>query len=65
EMRLERFMKQKPPTFTGGYNLNGAYKWLEELAIIFEAMECPRKARQPLEPMYYARRLTSGGRMLR
>ncbi|MCI91759.1 hypothetical protein A2U01_0113054, partial [Trifolium medium] len=20
EMRLERFMKQKPPTFTGGYN---------------------------------------------
>ncbi|MCI70852.1 hypothetical protein A2U01_0092115, partial [Trifolium medium] len=26
EMRLERFMKQKPPTFTGGYNPDGAYK---------------------------------------
>ncbi|MCI73536.1 hypothetical protein A2U01_0094800, partial [Trifolium medium] len=26
EMRLERFMKQKPPTFTGGYNPNGAHK---------------------------------------
>ncbi|MCI82021.1 cellular nucleic acid-binding protein, partial [Trifolium medium] len=40
EMRLERFMKQKPPTFTGGYNPDEAYKWLEELEIIFEAMEC-------------------------
>ncbi|MCI72048.1 cellular nucleic acid-binding protein, partial [Trifolium medium] len=37
EMRLERFMKQKPPTFSGGYNPDGAYKWLEELEIIFEA----------------------------
>ncbi|MCI69863.1 hypothetical protein A2U01_0091126, partial [Trifolium medium] len=35
EMRLERFMKQKPPTFTRGYNPDGAYKWLEELEIIF------------------------------
>ncbi|MCI91773.1 hypothetical protein A2U01_0113068, partial [Trifolium medium] len=26
EMRLERFIKQKPPTFTGGYNPDGAYK---------------------------------------
>ncbi|MCI85222.1 hypothetical protein A2U01_0106501, partial [Trifolium medium] len=26
EMRLEWFMKQKPPTFTGGYNPDGAYK---------------------------------------
>ncbi|MCI77035.1 hypothetical protein A2U01_0098305, partial [Trifolium medium] len=30
-MRLKRFMKQKLPTFTGGYNPDGAYKWLEEL----------------------------------
>ncbi|MCI58935.1 hypothetical protein A2U01_0080190, partial [Trifolium medium] len=35
EMRLERFMKQKPPTFTGGYNPDGAYKWLEEHAEMF------------------------------
>ncbi|MCI74466.1 cellular nucleic acid-binding protein, partial [Trifolium medium] len=40
EMRLERFMKQKPPTFTGGYNPDGAYKWIDEIEIIFEAMEC-------------------------
>ncbi|MCI69900.1 hypothetical protein A2U01_0091163, partial [Trifolium medium] len=26
EMRLEKFMKQKPPTFTEGYNPDGAYK---------------------------------------
>ncbi|MCI56340.1 hypothetical protein A2U01_0077591, partial [Trifolium medium] len=25
EMRLERFMKQKLPIFTGGYNPDGAY----------------------------------------
>ncbi|MCI75287.1 cellular nucleic acid-binding protein, partial [Trifolium medium] len=39
EVRLERFMKQKPPTFIGGYNPDGAYKWLEELETIFEAMD--------------------------
>ncbi|MCI88537.1 hypothetical protein A2U01_0109824, partial [Trifolium medium] len=33
DVRLERFMKQKPPMFTGGYNPDGAYKWLEELEI--------------------------------
>ncbi|MCI22911.1 hypothetical protein A2U01_0044089, partial [Trifolium medium] len=40
EARLERFMKHKPPTFPGGYNLEGAVKWLEEVEIIFEAMRC-------------------------
>ncbi|MCI80751.1 hypothetical protein A2U01_0102022, partial [Trifolium medium] len=38
EMRLERFMRQKQPTFTGGYNPDGAHKWLEEVENIFEAM---------------------------
>ncbi|MCI77832.1 hypothetical protein A2U01_0099102, partial [Trifolium medium] len=38
EARLERFMKHKPPIFIGGYNLEGAVKWLEEVEIIFEAM---------------------------
>ncbi|MCI97171.1 hypothetical protein A2U01_0118472, partial [Trifolium medium] len=28
EMRLERFMKHKPPTFTGGYNPEGAVNWI-------------------------------------
>ncbi|MCI65846.1 hypothetical protein A2U01_0087104, partial [Trifolium medium] len=40
EARLVRFMKHKPPTFTGGYNPKGAVKWLEEVEIIFEAMRC-------------------------
>ncbi|MCI22342.1 GRAS family transcription factor, partial [Trifolium medium] len=33
-------MKHKPPTFTGGYNPEGAVNWLEEVEIIFEAMGC-------------------------
>ncbi|MCI92180.1 cellular nucleic acid-binding protein, partial [Trifolium medium] len=40
EARLERFMKHKPPTFTRGYNPEGAVNWLEEVEIIFEAMGC-------------------------
>ncbi|MCI87018.1 cellular nucleic acid-binding protein, partial [Trifolium medium] len=40
EMRLERFMKHKPPTFSRGYNPEGAVNWLEEVEIIFEAMGC-------------------------
>ncbi|MCI59473.1 hypothetical protein A2U01_0080728, partial [Trifolium medium] len=48
EMRLERFMKQKPPTITGGYNPDGAYNWLEELEIIFEAMECSEEGKTTL-----------------
>ncbi|MCI93805.1 putative Ty3/Gypsy polyprotein/retrotransposon, partial [Trifolium medium] len=40
EMRLERFMRQKPPTFTGGYDPDEAHKWLEEVENIFEAMAC-------------------------
>ncbi|MCI84979.1 hypothetical protein A2U01_0106257, partial [Trifolium medium] len=35
EIRLERFMKHKPPTFTGGYDPEGAVSWLEEVEIIF------------------------------
>ncbi|MCI85536.1 hypothetical protein A2U01_0106815, partial [Trifolium medium] len=39
-MRLERFMKHKPTLFTGGYNPEGAAKWVEEVEIIFDAMGC-------------------------
>ncbi|MCI97181.1 cellular nucleic acid-binding protein, partial [Trifolium medium] len=35
---MERFMRHKPPTFTGEYNPDGAVKWLDEVEIIFEAM---------------------------
>ncbi|MCI51880.1 hypothetical protein A2U01_0073124, partial [Trifolium medium] len=40
EKRLERFMLHKPTIFTGGYNPEGAIKWIEEVEIIFEAMGC-------------------------
>ncbi|MCI57795.1 hypothetical protein A2U01_0079046, partial [Trifolium medium] len=29
ELRLERFMNNKPPIFNGGYDLDGAQKWIE------------------------------------
>ncbi|MCI70580.1 hypothetical protein A2U01_0091843, partial [Trifolium medium] len=47
-MRLERFMRQKPPTFTGGYNPDGTHKWLEEVKIIFEAMGCSEEGKTTL-----------------
>ncbi|MCI92156.1 hypothetical protein A2U01_0113452, partial [Trifolium medium] len=31
EMRLERFMKHNLKLFTGGYNPEGAVKWVEEV----------------------------------
>ncbi|MCI64431.1 hypothetical protein A2U01_0085689, partial [Trifolium medium] len=34
--RLERLMRHKPSIFTGGYNSDGAIKWIEEVEIIFE-----------------------------
>ncbi|MCI79528.1 hypothetical protein A2U01_0100799, partial [Trifolium medium] len=37
EKRLEWFMRHKPSIFTGGYNPDGAIKWIEEVEIIFEA----------------------------
>ncbi|MCI56300.1 hypothetical protein A2U01_0077551, partial [Trifolium medium] len=40
EKRLERFMSHKPTLFTGGYNPEGAIKWIEDVEIIFEAMGC-------------------------
>ncbi|GAU44594.1 hypothetical protein TSUD_187840 [Trifolium subterraneum] len=40
EKRLERFLKHKPSFFTGGFNPDGAVKWVEEVEIIFDAIEC-------------------------
>ncbi|MCI65409.1 hypothetical protein A2U01_0086667, partial [Trifolium medium] len=40
EKRLERFISHKPTLFTGGYNPEGAIKWVDEVEIIFEAMGC-------------------------
>ncbi|MCI43148.1 cellular nucleic acid-binding protein, partial [Trifolium medium] len=38
ELRLERFMKNGPPIFDGGYDPEGAQKWLEGVERIFKAM---------------------------
>ncbi|MCI71264.1 putative Ty3/Gypsy retrotransposon polyprotein, partial [Trifolium medium] len=35
ELRLERFMKNNPPIFTGGYDPEGAQKWIEGVERIF------------------------------
>ncbi|GAU48050.1 hypothetical protein TSUD_404850 [Trifolium subterraneum] len=40
EKRLDRFLKHKPSFFVGGFNPVGAVKWVEEVEIIFDAMEC-------------------------
>ncbi|GAU49588.1 hypothetical protein TSUD_138750 [Trifolium subterraneum] len=40
EKRLDRFLKHKPSFFLGGFNPDGAVKWVEEVEIIFDAMEC-------------------------
>ncbi|GAU29258.1 hypothetical protein TSUD_392080 [Trifolium subterraneum] len=39
EKRLDRFLKHKPSFFVGGFNPDGAVKWVEEVEIIFDAME--------------------------
>ncbi|MCI79629.1 putative Ty3/Gypsy retrotransposon polyprotein, partial [Trifolium medium] len=48
EARLKHFTKHKPPTFTGGYNPEGAVTWLEEVEIIFEAMRCTEEDKTAL-----------------
>ncbi|GAU42645.1 hypothetical protein TSUD_398500, partial [Trifolium subterraneum] len=40
EKRLDRFLKHKPSFFVGGFNPDEAVKWVEEVEIIFDAMEC-------------------------
>ncbi|GAU49783.1 hypothetical protein TSUD_369070 [Trifolium subterraneum] len=40
EKRLDMFLKHKPSFFVGGFNPDEAVKWVEEVEIIFDAMEC-------------------------
>ncbi|GAU25208.1 hypothetical protein TSUD_151080 [Trifolium subterraneum] len=40
EKRLDRFLKHKPSFFVGGFNPDGAFKWIKEVEIIFDAMDC-------------------------
>ncbi|GAU48068.1 hypothetical protein TSUD_404960 [Trifolium subterraneum] len=48
EKRLDRFLKHKPSFFVGGFNPDGAVKWVEEVEIIFDAMECANENKLPL-----------------
>ncbi|MCI74469.1 hypothetical protein A2U01_0095733, partial [Trifolium medium] len=38
-------MSHKPTLFTGGYNSEGAIKWIDEVEIIFEAMDCTEESK--------------------
>ncbi|XP_020206946.1 uncharacterized protein LOC109791984, partial [Cajanus cajan] len=38
---LERFQRNNPPSFRGGYNPDGAIDWIFEVEKIFQAMGCP------------------------
>ncbi|MCI93031.1 putative Ty3/Gypsy polyprotein/retrotransposon, partial [Trifolium medium] len=40
ELKLERFMNNKPSIFNGGYDPDGAQKWIEGVERIFRAMRC-------------------------
>ncbi|GAU34858.1 hypothetical protein TSUD_259380 [Trifolium subterraneum] len=45
---LDRFLKHKPSFFVGGFNPDGAVKWVEEVEIIFDAMECANENKPAL-----------------
>ncbi|MCI58710.1 putative Ty3/Gypsy polyprotein/retrotransposon, partial [Trifolium medium] len=40
ELRLERFMNNKQPIFKGGYDPDGAQRWIKGIERIFGAMRC-------------------------
>ncbi|XP_040862763.1 uncharacterized protein [Glycine max] len=38
---LDRFQRNNPPSFNGGYNPDGAQNWIREIDKIFRVMACP------------------------
>ena len=40
---LDRFQRNNPPTFRGGYDPEGAETWLKEMRKIFRVMQCPEE----------------------
>jgi hypothetical protein len=40
EQRLDRFIRNKPPTFKGMHDPEGAQDWMQEIERIFRAMDC-------------------------
>ena len=44
---LDRFQRNNPPTFSGGYNPDGAQTWIREIEKIFRVMACPEEQKVP------------------
>ena len=44
---LDRFQRNNPSTFNGGYNPDGAQKWIQEIEKIFRVMACPEEQKVP------------------
>ena len=40
---LDRFQRNNPPAFRGGYDPEGTETWLKEIRKIFRIMQCPDK----------------------
>ena len=40
---LDRFQRNNPPSFNGGYNPDGAQNWIREIEKIFRVMACPER----------------------
>jgi len=38
---LDRFQRNNPPSFSGGYNPDGAQNWIREIEKNFQVMACP------------------------
>ena len=38
---LDRFQRNNPPSFSRGYNPDGAQNWIREIEKIFRVMACP------------------------
>jgi len=45
ELRLDKFMRNKRPTFKGRYNLDGAQNWLQGIERIFRQLRSLMKRR--------------------
>ncbi|MCI82676.1 putative Ty3/Gypsy polyprotein/retrotransposon, partial [Trifolium medium] len=47
ENRMDRFLRNRPPTFKGKFDPDGAQEWLDEIERIFQAMTStdPQKVR--------------------
>ncbi|MCI88980.1 putative Ty3/Gypsy polyprotein/retrotransposon [Trifolium medium] len=56
-------MNNKPPIFKGGYDPDGAQKWIEGIERIFGAMRCLDEHKVLLGGLFYMMKLIIGGGM--